>query len=159
MQVGQGPCGSSRICGKRQRQPELPALAPYREYAAAWKTKQARPGWSGYHRHAFSRKSAMSQKWFIVDLWEAAKATRASSSGPISRICRRLEDKASQTRMVWSPSTRLFPQIRDEPPLFQGPLERSRAPAAERSNDGPASRKEGPPHMKPKPSSETYSCK
>ncbi len=58
--------------------------------------------------------------WFIADLWEAAKVTRASSSGPISRICRRLEAKARQTRMVWLPSTRLFPQIRDEP-LFLNP--------------------------------------
>ena len=33
---------------------------PYREYAAAWKPRHARPGWSGYHRHAFSHKSAMS---------------------------------------------------------------------------------------------------
>ena len=53
--------------------------------------------------------------WFIADLWGAAMVTRASSSGPISRICRRPEAKACQTRMVWLPSTRIFPQIRDEP--------------------------------------------
>ena len=54
------------------------------------------------------------QKRFIADSWGAAKVTRASSSGPISRIRRRLEARACQTRMVRLPSTRLFPQIRDE---------------------------------------------
>ncbi len=52
---------------------------------------------------------------FIADLWGVAKVARASSSGPISRICRRLESRAGQTRMVWLPSTSFFPQIRDEP--------------------------------------------
>ncbi len=52
---------------------------------------------------------------FIADLREAVKVTRASSSGPIPRICYPLEAKALQTRMVWLPWIRLFPQIRHEP--------------------------------------------
>ena len=56
--------GSSRICGERQWQPELPALVPYYEYAAVWKPRHARPGWSGYHRHAFSHKSGMIRFFF-----------------------------------------------------------------------------------------------
>ncbi len=46
---------------------------------------------------------------FIADLWGVVKVTRASSSGPISRICHRLEAWEGQTRMVWLPSTRTFP--------------------------------------------------
>ncbi len=61
------------------------------------------------------RKVLRKKGWFIADLWGSEKVTRASSSGPISRICRRLESETCQTRMVWLPSTRLFPQIRDEP--------------------------------------------
>ena len=52
---------------------------------------------------------------FIADLWGAVKVARASSSGLISRMCRPLETEACQTRMVWLPSTLLFPRIRDEP--------------------------------------------
>ena len=52
---------------------------------------------------------------FVFDLWGAQKVARASSSGLVLRICRCLGAKARQTRRVWLPSTRLFPQIRDEP--------------------------------------------
>ena len=75
-------------------------------------------------------------KWFIADLWEkvrgrppfegASKVTRASSSGPMPRSChsfeattrRTREATTRQTRMVWLPSRRLFPQFRDEPSNF-----------------------------------------
>ncbi len=52
-------------------------------------------------------------------MWGAVKATRASSSGSTSRRCRRSKAKACQTRMVWLPSTRLFPKIHDEPKRIQ----------------------------------------
>ena len=45
-----------------------------------------------------SEAGRVKHKRFIADLWEAAKVTRASSSGPILRICRRFEAESSQTR-------------------------------------------------------------
>ncbi len=61
------------------------------------------------------RRCLVETKRFIADLRGAVRVTRASSSGPIPRICRRLEARAGQTRMVWLPSTRHFTQLRDEP--------------------------------------------
>ncbi len=54
---------------------ELPDLVPNREYAAAWKPRHARPGWSGYHRHALSHTSAMSQACQSVDFSDHSAKT------------------------------------------------------------------------------------